>query len=416
MQQILNSPVQSAAASSDATQSVAASSGADDPAQNTAVQSAAGTGGAVQNPASGASPAAGTNPSAGASPATGANSSADTANSQNTDTTSAQNSSPQTQEQLAQHLYELELQQSQTGVRQEKGGSMQNQYGVQQASAAAQNAAITQTAAAAQQATNQTAAQAPYGQPNNQAAAQMPYGQQAGQAANQASYNQQANQVPYNQQTNQAPYGQQADPTNQVPYQQLSKKEMKKLKKQAKKAKRKHSALVGFIEFVIIIAVAIGLAYFLTNYVVKPYEIPSESMEETIMVNDRVLSESVSYAFGGTPQYGDIVTFIDVENPNRTLIKRVIATAGQVVDVRDGYVYVDGKKLDEPYTQGKKSLKLSGSKEIAYPYTVPDDCIWVMGDNRTNSSDSRAFGAVPLSNITGKAFVRYWPLERISLF
>ena len=291
---------------------------------------------------------------------------------------SSQTQGVQSNEQLAQELYELELQ-NKRGARQEKGDAMQTQSSVSQNAATAQGINAAQGFNATVQGIN--AAQSNNMQGN--AAAQT-------YAATQQDY-------------------------MQTPPAQLSKKEMKALEK-GKKPKRKRSAFVGFLEFVIIIAVAIGLAYFLTNYVVKPYEIPSESMEETIMVDDRVLSETVSYAFGGTPQRGDIVTFIDVENPNRTLIKRVIATAGQMVDVREGYVYVDGKKLDEPYTQGKKSLKLSGSAQITYPYKVPDDCIWVMGDNRTNSSDSRAFGAVPLSNITGKAFIRYWPLDRISLF
>ncbi len=181
---------------------------------------------------------------------------------------------------------------------------------------------------------------------------------------------------------------------------------------QVRQAKKKGSALGGFIELVVVVAVAIGLAWFITNFVVKPYEIPSESMEDTIMTGDRVLSERISY-LASSPAQGDIVTFVDVDDPSRVLIKRVIATAGQQVDLKDGAVYVDGSKLDEPYTDGKKSLPLAGEHEISYPYTVPEGCIWVMGDNRTNSSDSRYFGPVPLSNVTGHAFFRYWPLERI---
>lgn len=177
-------------------------------------------------------------------------------------------------------------------------------------------------------------------------------------------------------------------------------------------AKKKGSALGALAEFVIIVAVAVGLAFLITNYVVKPYEIPSESMEDTIMPEDRVLSERISY-MNSSPQTGDIVTFTDVENPDRVLIKRVIATAGQQVDLKDGSVYVDGTKLEEPYTDEKQSLPLSNERDISYPYTVPEGSIWVMGDNRTNSSDSRYFGPVPLSNVTGHAFFRYWPLERI---
>ena len=95
--------------------------------------------------------------------------------------------------------------------------------------------------------------------------------------------------------------------------------------------------------------------------------------------------------------------------------KRVIATAGQAVDLIEGRVYVDGQQLDEPYTQGS-SYPLASQAEgvqLSYPYTVPDGCVWVMGDNRENSADSRYFGAVPTKNLVAVAFMRYWPLDRI---
>lgn len=174
---------------------------------------------------------------------------------------------------------------------------------------------------------------------------------------------------------------------------------------------KKPSLLRNIVEFVVIIVVALGLAWGLTTYVVKPYEIPSGSMLETIQLGDRVLSEKVSY-YTRSPQYGDVVTFIDPEDSSRTLIKRVIATEGQTVDLRDGIVYVDGQALQESsYTLGKPSYELNGPADISYPYTVPEGYIWCMGDNRTDSSDSRYFGAVPVSNVTGRAFFTYWPLE-----
>lgn len=173
---------------------------------------------------------------------------------------------------------------------------------------------------------------------------------------------------------------------------------------------RRRSGMSFFLELVIIVAVAIGLAFLITNFVVQPYEIPSGSMEQTIDIGDRVFSEKMSYHFG-EPKQGDIVTFQDVTNPSRVLIKRVIALEGQTVDLRDGEVFVDGVALEEPYTNGKQSEPLKS--DIVYPYTVPAGCMWVMGDNRTNSSDSRAFGAVPLKNVTGRAFFRYWPMDRI---
>ena len=186
--------------------------------------------------------------------------------------------------------------------------------------------------------------------------------------------------------------------------------------------KPKHTRNVSLtrtiIEFIIIIAVACAFAFLITHFVAQPYVIPSQSMEDTLIggeegqSNDRILSEKISY-ISGEPKQGDIVTFTDVEDTSRTLIKRVIAVGGQTIDLRDGYVYVDGQKLDEPYTDGKPSYDPETS--ITYPYTVPDGYIWVMGDNRTNSHDSRWFGPVPVENVTGHAFFRYWPFSRIGL-
>ncbi len=172
---------------------------------------------------------------------------------------------------------------------------------------------------------------------------------------------------------------------------------------------KKNSPLRLVIEILLVIVVAVGLATLFTRFIMQPYEIPSGSMEQTIEVGDRIFSEKLSYTFG-EPKQGDIITFEDPADPERVLIKRVIATGGQTVDLRDGVVYVNGVALDEPYTQGKPSNDLNSG--IEYPYTVPDGYVWVMGDNRTNSADSRAFGSIPLESITGRAMLRYWPLDR----
>jgi signal peptidase I len=100
---------------------------------------------------------------------------------------------------------------------------------------------------------------------------------------------------------------------------------------------------------------------------------------------------------------------------DQTLIKRVIAVGGDQVDLIDGAVYVNGEKLDEPYTDGKPSMPLDPAYgvDISYPYTVPEGYLWVMGDNRTNSADSRYFGAVPVTSVSGHANIIYWPLDHI---
>lgn len=173
----------------------------------------------------------------------------------------------------------------------------------------------------------------------------------------------------------------------------------------------------SFISLVITIALIFGLSFLLREYVIQGYSIPSGSMENTIMTGDTVFSEQVSYYFGEIER-GDIVTFKDPEIASRVLIKRVIATGGQTVDLRDGAVYVDGEALSEPYTDGKPSEPLSRTmdkKDISYPYHVPEGHIWLMGDNRTNSQDSRYFGSIPESSVYGRAFMVYWPLDHFGM-
>lgn len=169
-----------------------------------------------------------------------------------------------------------------------------------------------------------------------------------------------------------------------------------------------------FFSIIVMIAFVLGLSWALRTFVFTAYEIPSGSMEETIMTGDMVFAEKVSYYFR-EPNPGDIVTFTDPEIPGRTLIKRCIATAGQTINVTgDGTLYIDGVAQDETYTHGKPTLPLSNSS-ITFPYTVQQGYIWVMGDNRTNSQDSRYFGAIPISSVTGRGVLVYWPLSEIGV-
>jgi signal peptidase I len=164
------------------------------------------------------------------------------------------------------------------------------------------------------------------------------------------------------------------------------------------------------VEFVVLVGLAFLLATGIKYFVVQPFFIPSSSMVPTLEIGDRVLVNKFIYRFT-QPKPGDVIVFVAPEPTNQEmdLIKRVIAVGGQTVDIQHGYVTVDGKKLDEPYVVPSNRDDYTLPK----PVRIPQGYVWVMGDNRANSSDSRVIGPQPVTAILGKAFVIYWPLDRI---
>ena len=171
---------------------------------------------------------------------------------------------------------------------------------------------------------------------------------------------------------------------------------------------REETSMVRWlIETALLILLAFALAQGIKTFLVQPFVIPTGSMIPTIEIGNRVLAEKITYRFVRSPRYNDIVVFSDPKGEHPALIKRTIAVGGQVVDLRDGFVYVDDVKLNEPYTHGLPSKPLESS--ITYPFQVPEGYIWVMGDNRTNSGDSRYFGPIPLKSVQGHGVWTYWP-------
>ena len=144
-------------------------------------------------------------------------------------------------------------------------------------------------------------------------------------------------------------------------------------------------------------------------FIVAAYWVPTESMVPTLLVGDRVFANKFIYRFA-EPERGDIVVFEDVEGGEDYLIKRVVAVAGDRVRVVNGVLKVNGETQDEPYVEPQFP---NGS--VYGPERLPEGYVFVMGDNRGNSADSRVFGLLPVENIEGEAFVRFWPPSRIGL-
>jgi signal peptidase I len=172
---------------------------------------------------------------------------------------------------------------------------------------------------------------------------------------------------------------------------------------------RRPSFARWLLEILLTLAAAAVLAVVIKAWVLEARQIPSTSMEQTLLVGDRVLVEKLSYRLRA-PMRPDVVVFDAEDAPGGAIIKRVVAVAGQRIDIRDGVVYVDGSRLDERYVNARYPDHYDADGESV----VPTGTVFVMGDNRANSNDSRYIGPVPLSSIIGRAFAVYWPLDRLS--
>jgi signal peptidase I len=166
----------------------------------------------------------------------------------------------------------------------------------------------------------------------------------------------------------------------------------------------------GFVEFLVILVVAFALVFgFVRPFVLEAFRIPSESMVPTLLVGDRVFVNKFIYRFA-EPERGDVVVFESVNGGEEDLIKRIVAVAGDSVTVRGGVLSVNEEPQNEPYlNRGIPDDSFFG------PTRLSEGEVFVMGDNRANSADSRVFGPVPIENIEGEAFASFWPPSRIGV-
>ena len=163
--------------------------------------------------------------------------------------------------------------------------------------------------------------------------------------------------------------------------------------------------LRALVEIATTIVPAVLIALFVNVFVVEATTVDGPSMQPNLYRGHRVLVEKVTYRFIHGPRRGDIAV-IDVPGEDLPLIKRVVALPGETVAVQDGQVFINGQPLDEPW-----ATRLGGRD---HPATyVPPLHVFILGDNRPSSHDSRAIGPVPVDQVAGRALLIYWPPDRI---
>ena len=163
------------------------------------------------------------------------------------------------------------------------------------------------------------------------------------------------------------------------------------------------------LSYIKILAVAVIVAFLFTRFIIVNAQVPSGSMENTILTGDRLIGFRLAYLFH-EPERGDIVIFKYPDDPSKIFIKRVIGLPGETVTVKDGKIYIDGKEQTQAVSFCPEEMAGSFG-----PYEVPEDSYFVMGDNRNNSLDSRYWDNtyVKKEAILAKAGFRYWPLNKV---
>lgn len=188
--------------------------------------------------------------------------------------------------------------------------------------------------------------------------------------------------------------------------------------------------LKDIVIFAVIVIVSVVL---IQSYALASTKVQQHSMETTLKENDFLFAEKLSYLFT-EPEYGDIIVFLKerpegfwgnpigicIEDtvgkfqrkfPRMRYVKRVIGVPGDRIDIKDGKVFVNDKELEEPYIQG-----ITEKTIIDFPLQVPEGQLFVLGDNREHSSDSRDFGCIDIDKVEGQVIVRLWPLDKIRVF
>lgn len=174
-----------------------------------------------------------------------------------------------------------------------------------------------------------------------------------------------------------------------------------------------------FFEWIKVAVLAIILFYFIQMFLFSNYEVEGTSMQSTLKDGDKLIVNKIGYEFGDISRF-DVIVFHS--NYKEDYVKRVIGLPGDRIQYKDDRLYINGKVYQEPYLHsddqqllGQKETGDFSLKELTGVEEVPDGSLFVMGDNRLNSYDSRHFGFISIDQVVGKVNVRYWPLERFDV-
>jgi signal peptidase I len=189
---------------------------------------------------------------------------------------------------------------------------------------------------------------------------------------------------------------------------------------------RKENTKSRIRESIEAVIIAVLIALIIRTFVIGNYEIPSGSMKPTLLVGDRILVSKFIYGikipyFRKTiisitnPKRGDVVVFIYPVDRSKDFIKRVVGLAGDTLEIKNKKIFINGKEYNDSYGVYRDSIiyrQTTNSRDNFGPVTVPEGSIFVMGDNRDDSFDSRFWGFVNLQDVEGKAFIIYWSWDK----
>lgn len=170
-----------------------------------------------------------------------------------------------------------------------------------------------------------------------------------------------------------------------------------------------------FLDFVETVVIALAIFVVVYRFLFQPHQVKGNSMYDNFHDGEYLLTDKISYRFN-SPKVGEVIVFKAPQNESYDYIKRIIGLPGDRIKIKDGEVYVNDKlHIDSDYLTSQVYTRSGSYWQESLELVVPVNSYFVLGDNRNHSSDSRDWGPVPMENIIGKAWIRYWPIDRFTV-